>query len=76
MTLEEQIIKGIEEYNKELDKKCKDYNEEREKELNERLEKLKEQVKQQKGTIDLSKIKPPKYPMCYDCFFENKEEQM
>lgn len=73
MTLEEQIIKGIEENNKELDKKCKDYNEEREKQLNERLEQLKEQVKHQKASIDISKIKPPKYPMCYDCWIENKE---
>lgn len=72
--LEEQIRKGIEEYNIEYIKRCKEQNDKMTKEMEETLEYLKEKSEHKKGTIDLSKIKPPKYPMCYDCWFENKED--
>lgn len=74
MNLEEQIRKGIEEYNKEYIKRCNEQNEKMKEQMQEALKLLEEKVEHQKVTIDLSKIKPPKYPMCYDCLFVKEED--
>lgn len=74
MTLKEQIRKGIEEYNIAYSKRIKEQNDRTIEEMKKTLEYLRGQSKDCKIDFDVSKIKPPKYPMCYDCWFENKED--
>lgn len=74
MTLQEQVRKNIQEYNIELNKRCEEYNKEQKQILKLRIKELKEQVAQQKINFDKSKIKLPKFPICYDCVVKNMEE--